>query len=74
MNPTIKAGAHNSWSDARIVQHSEVIANDPAVRKAAEFIHRNESLHRHDPRGEVCVYCAINASRAARVLRQEDAS
>lgn len=59
---------HNTWEDPRIVSHPSVDVTDGAVRAAAEFIHRNESLHRHDPAGEVCVYCAISASRAAHVF------
>lgn len=61
----------NTWTDERIIGHPFVDADDESVRRAAENIHANESLHRHDPSGAVCVYCAIVASRAGRVMRAE---
>lgn len=61
--------SHNTWNDPRIVGHTEigeVVHHD--VQAAAEHLHRNESLHRHDPSGRVCVYCALSAVRVARTL------
>jgi hypothetical protein len=54
----------NSWSDPTIADDPRIPHDDPAVRAAAEAIHGGESLHRHDPRGVVCIYCALNAARA----------
>jgi acyl-CoA reductase-like NAD-dependent aldehyde dehydrogenase len=59
----------NSWSDPNITDDPRIPHDDSAVRAAAEAIHGGESLHRHDPRGVVCVYCALNAARAIAAAR-----
>lgn len=61
--------AFNTWEHPPIVDDERIDHEDPDVRRAAEFQHRNESLHRHNPSGVVCVYCALAASNVARVLR-----
>lgn len=54
----------NTWDDPRIIDHPDVDVTNPRLRAAAERIHSNESLHRHQPDGPVCIYCAISAARA----------
>lgn len=60
------ADDRNTWADPKIVDDDRIDHTDLALRAAAEFVHRNESLHRHDHEGPVCVYCALVASNALR--------
>lgn len=57
---------NNDWDDDEIVNDSRIDHLDLRVRAGAVFQHANESLHRHDPRGIVCVYCALAASNIIR--------
>lgn len=59
------------WDDPAIVGNTQIDEENPILRAAAEAIHRNESLHRHDPSGPTCVYCALNAARALAVVLPE---
>jgi hypothetical protein len=53
----------SSWNDRKIVDDPRIAHTDPAVRTAAELLHRMESLHLHvDIEDKVCVYCALRAS------------
>jgi hypothetical protein len=52
------------WNDPELRRYPEIDPADQRLRAAAERIHANESLHRHDPAGSTCVYCTLNAARA----------
>lgn len=54
----------NTWADPRIVDDPRIDHTDPLLRAAAEKVHANESLHRHDLDGPVCAYCALVAANA----------
>lgn len=53
----------NTWEDPQIVGDPRIDHENPVVRYAAQRQHGNESLHRHNPEGVVCTYCALAASR-----------
>lgn len=61
----------NTWEDERIQTDPRIDSTTPAIRAAAEFIHRNESMHRHDGSGPICPYCALVATRAIAVYIKE---
>lgn len=64
MNPS-------NWTDPKIVDDPRINHEDPVVRAAAEDLHHNESLHLHlDIGRDVCVYCALRASRVVDVCRR----
>jgi hypothetical protein len=57
------------WSDPKIVDDERIHHDRWPVRAAAEDLHRNESYHLHnDISDQVCVYCALRASRAIDAL------
>ena len=73
--PNAVAERRGTWDDPAIVDDSRVEHMDPIVRKIAESLHRNESMHLHQyVASQVCPYCALRASRAARVYRQASAT
>lgn len=56
-----------SWDDPNVrqqLQDPRVPGGPAAVKAGAEFVHRNESMHRHTVEGPTCVYCAIVARNA----------
>lgn len=63
--------AAGTWADPRIMGDNRIDHNDPVVRRVAEMLHNNESLHMHEYiRGVVCPYCALRASRVIRWYHQ----
>jgi len=62
----------NTWDDKAIVNDPRIPDRSLRLRAAAEFVHRNESLHRHEPSGVVCVYCALVAANALKAADEWD--
>lgn len=59
-----------TWDDPAIVDDSRIDHGDPLVRRVAEHLHNNESMHMHWYVGAfVCPYCALRASRAVKLVR-----
>jgi len=55
----------SAWNDPKIVGDPRIADTHAHVRRVAEYLHNNESLHMHqDISDVVCVYCALRASRA----------
>ena len=70
VTPTLASTQRGTWDDDAIVHDQRVPHDDPLVRKIAEALHRNESMHMHwYVGGVVCPYCALRASTAVRVVR-----
>jgi hypothetical protein len=66
MSPTDWA-LKGSWEDPQIINDSRIDHEDETVRKVAERLHANESMHRHPNVGDpICVYCALVTSRVLR--------
>lgn len=58
-----------NWTGRKIVEDDRIDHEDMRVRAAAEALHRNESYHLHQDVGDqVCVYCALRASRVVQLL------
>lgn len=65
-----RATHKTAWTDGKIRGDRRIDHADPAVRRIAETLHRNESMHMHEWIDmDVCAYCALRASRAVRQLR-----
>lgn len=61
----------SKWSSPNIVDDDRIHHDLWRVRVAAEALHRNESYHLHnDVSDDVCVYCALRASRVIDTLRE----
>ena len=57
------------WDTPEIAEDARINRDDPRVRVAAELLHRGESIYHHrDITAQVCVYCALRASRIVRFL------
>ena len=68
--PTVAAEQRGTWDDPAITGDQRIPHEDPLVRKIAERLHRNESMHLHwYVASIVCPYCALRASHAVRVVR-----
>lgn len=68
--PSLAAQQRGTWDDPAIVDDQRIPHEDPLVRKIAEALHRNESMHMHWYVGSVvCPYCALRASVAVRMVR-----
>ncbi len=58
-----------NWSDPKIINDARIDDDDPRVRAAAQSLHNNESYHLHqDIQDQVCIYCALRASRVVSIL------
>lgn len=63
-----------AWGRQQIVTDPRIDHEDAVVRRVAEMLHSNESMHLHiDISDAVCVYCALRASRVLRWAAQIDA-
>lgn len=61
------AVTRGTWDDPAIVQDPRIDHENPVVRKVAEKLHGNESMHLHEYIGStICPYCALRASRCLR--------
>jgi hypothetical protein len=61
----------STWSDPKIIEDSRIEHDRWLVRAVAERLHGLESMHMHqDIADRVCVYCALRASNAIRVLTE----
>lgn len=68
--PSLVAEWRGTWDDVNIVNDERIPHQDPLVRKIAEALHRNESMHLHwYVSSVVCPYCALRASVAVRMVR-----
>lgn len=57
-----------TWDDPAIQTDPRIDTTNPAIREAAEFLHRNESMHLHNYVGSpICPYCAMRATRSIAV-------
>lgn len=68
-----------TWDDPAIVDDPRIDDQDPLVRKVAQMLHGNESMHLHENiPSEICTYCALRTSRVLRwsrdVLNGQDPS
>jgi hypothetical protein len=70
VRPTLAAEQRGTWDDPDIVKDDRIPHEDALVRKIAEALHRNESMHLHwYISSVVCPYCALRASVAVRMVR-----
>lgn len=68
--PSLAARQRGTWDDPAITEDKRIPHEDPLVRKIAEALHRNESMHMHRYISSVvCPYCALRASVAVRMVR-----
>jgi len=68
--PSLAARQRGTWDDPAITEDKRIPYQDPLVRKIAEALHRNESMHMHwYISSVVCPYCALRASVAVRMVR-----
>lgn len=67
-----QATGRSAWDDGKIRGDRRIDDTDPDVRRVAQLLHSNESMHMHEwIEADVCAYCALRASRAVRALRPQ---
>lgn len=65
------AELRGTWGDPAITGDPRIDDRDPLVRRVAEMLHSNESLHMHEYIPEViCPYCALRTSRVLRWAKE----